>query len=802
MTPAVDVRGNPRACPYPGLRPFASDESEIFFGRERQTDALLAKLRHRHFLAVVGSSGCGKSSLVRAGMMSALATGFMVDAGPQWRMASMRPGPEPFRRLARALLQPEALGPERKDDAEALVYAELRRGRRGLLDVLDDTPLPEGTNLLVLVDQFEEIFRFREQVARDEADAFVGMLLGTVGGVLQASERYRVYLAITMRSDFVGDCATFAGFPELVTEGQFLTPRLLRDECQAAIEGPARVHGGRIDPALVNRLMNDFGPDPDRLPLLQHVLMRMWVRALEGGRCADGAGPTLTVEDYTSVGGIGQALSNHADEVLGELSKDDRRIAEIMFRRLCERAAGKRDLRTPARVRDVAAVAAVDPADVIRVAGVFRRPDRSFLVPATDVVLTPDDTLDIGHESLIGQWATLRRWAEDESRIATQYRRLVETAALYSSYEAEPLHDKDLERARLWRDAAKPTEAWAARYGTSGDFTSTMRFLDDSVAEAERQLDAARAEEARRLEEKQRQIERAAKDTARRRVLMALLAAVTIFAIYARRQASLLDSARINAEESAKSAKIASTQAAAESEKANAAKDAVEKANGRLEQQTRELEQQTHELEQQKRELEEQKQRLESTLAALTTTQSELARKTRAGVATAPGPSVVPELYVQIRDDAQRVLVARLRKALQPNVNVPAAEVLKSGPPDRPELRYFRQDEADDAKKVLDAVAAVVPDVQLKYVAGLVTPKRLQFELWLTPDTGVPLIAPDGKLYCRVEQDGKEVVGGAGAAAFNEQCKNRRGRIVHWTNPDSRLAYDISCSTPEGTCPR
>src|SRR5262249_42762557 len=162
--------------------------------------------------------------------------------------------------------------------------------------------------------------------------------------------------------------------------------------------------------------------------------------------------------------------------------------------------------------------------------------DRSFLAPATDVVLTSDDTLDIGHESLIGQWAKLRRWAEDEGRIATQYRRLVETAALHAIGQAELLHDKDLERAKLWRDAAKPTEPWAARYGTSENFESAMQFLDRSVDKAERELEAARQEQERRLEEDQRQRGLDAKEATRRRRLLAVLAAVTVFAIYAYRQ--------------------------------------------------------------------------------------------------------------------------------------------------------------------------------------------------------------------------------------------------------------------------
>ena len=204
--------------PYPGLRPFDIDESHLFFGREEQTDELLRRLRDTRFLAVVGPSGCGKSSLVRAGMIAALQSGFMVAAGSRWRFAIMRPGGHPMRRLAAALLEQGGLAADDTDRAAAAgaLGATLRRGPLGLIEALHETPLPAATNLLVLVDQFEEIFRFRRENDSGEADAFVALLL--------AAARQRelpIYVVITMRSDFFGDCATFTGLPEALNRSQY-----------------------------------------------------------------------------------------------------------------------------------------------------------------------------------------------------------------------------------------------------------------------------------------------------------------------------------------------------------------------------------------------------------------------------------------------------------------------------------------------------------------------------------------------------------------------------------------------------
>ncbi len=462
--------------PYPGLRPFRRDETDIFFGREEQTDELLEKLGRSHFLAVVGPSGCGKSSLVRAGMIAGLETGFMASAGARWRVAELRPGSHPLKRLAKALTEETALRPERGDDPEAVAFlhATLRRGPLGLVEVLRETPLPEHTNLLVLVDQFEEIFRYRTGRVSDESDAFVALLLETA-----KQQEAPIYVVLTMRSDFLGHCALFTGLPEAMNDSQYLTPRLTRDQRQAAIVGPARVYGGDVEPALVNRLLNEMGADPDQLPLMQHLLMRMWTRSRpERGGSDPDAGRVLTLDDYEAAGGLANALSIHADEAFLELDSEHQAIAERMFRALTDRSSEHHDTRRPVPLEEVAAVAGVAWEEVAEVVEVFRRPGCSFITPPLGETIYPNTTLDISHESLIRQWTRLNKWVSEEADSARIYRRLEETARLWKAREAALWRTPDLENGLAWRENERPTAEWARRYG--GDFGLAMGFLDES----------------------------------------------------------------------------------------------------------------------------------------------------------------------------------------------------------------------------------------------------------------------------------------------------------------------------------
>ena len=284
--------------PYPGLRPFKLEESYLFFGREGQSEDLLRRLERSHFVAVVGTSGSGKSSLVRAGLLPLLSGGFMPNTGADWRVAIFRPGNSPIHNLAQALVESEPAAAENKTAAELKVgIAEtiLRRSAVGLLDYADGKEFARGENLLVVVDQFEELFRFKKdsgiEQAEDEAAAFVKLFLEAT-----RDRSARIYVIITMRSDFLGDCAQFRDLPEAINDGQYLIPRLTRDQLRQVIESPAKVHGAQISPALVTNLLNQIGDDQDQLPVLQHSLMRTWDKWAE----RENQNSEITNNDYDS----------------------------------------------------------------------------------------------------------------------------------------------------------------------------------------------------------------------------------------------------------------------------------------------------------------------------------------------------------------------------------------------------------------------------------------------------------------------------------------------------------------------
>jgi WD40 repeat protein len=464
--------------PYPGLRPFLRDETDIFFGREEHTDELLKRLGETHFLAVVGPSGYGKSSLVRTGMLAGLEMGLLASAGAKWCVADLRPANQPFFNLAKALLIAFAQNDDAysSDDPEAIkiLQAKLRRGPLSLHEILQDTPLPEDTSLLLLVDQFEEIFRYFHQGIIEAAD-FVKLLR-------KSSEHLSIYIVITMRSDFLGDCALFSGLPEKIDKGLFLTPRFTEKQLHSVIEKPAKVFGGQVEKSLVHRLLNDMGYNPDQLPVLQHALMRMWDFASE--KKAENV--VLTLEHYEKIGKLSNALSKHAEEAYAELTDTQKKIAETLFRNLTERSQDdRRDTRHLIKLEEVAKLVNVSWQEVDKVVEVFRKPGRSFLVPPHGKNLVPNDVIDISHESLISKWQRLRDWTEQEFEDAKLYRRLEESASLWKDKKAALWGTPDLESALAWHKKAQPTAAqWASRYGKHFDLAT--RFLNASKKEQKR----------------------------------------------------------------------------------------------------------------------------------------------------------------------------------------------------------------------------------------------------------------------------------------------------------------------------
>jgi len=478
-----------RLNPFPGLRPFRVDEAHLFFGRESQVDTMVDKLVATRFLAVVGSSGSGKSSLVNCGLHPALHRGLMAGAGPGWRIAQFRPGSDPIKSLAKALAAEGVLFSKHKEDfpIDEIMETYCNQSANGVLEAFQKARLPEGTNLLVVADQFEELFRYSKletsagrdsYAASEKAIAFVNLLLKAA-----AEPGYPIYVVITMRSDFLGDCSQFYGLPEAINRGQYLVPRMTRDERRASIAGPVRVGGAELNPVLLTRLVNDVGDNPDQLSILQHALNRTWA-------CweSHGAEGMLELDHYTKIGTMSEALNQHANEAFQLLeTQQKKRICEKLFKALTDLGTDARGIRRPLKLAALTEIAAAGSGEEIKaVIEVFRDPSRAFLMPPAGEPLEPDRVIDISHESLMRVWKQLRLWAEEESDSARRYRRLAETAALEKGGKAGLWRDPDLQLALDWKEEREPTRSWAHLYG--GDFESAIDFLQRSQASRDHEL--------------------------------------------------------------------------------------------------------------------------------------------------------------------------------------------------------------------------------------------------------------------------------------------------------------------------
>jgi WD40 repeat protein len=502
--------------PYPGLRPFERHETDIFFGREEHIDELIEKLENEknkeneqrfHFVAVLGPSGCGKSSLVRTGLLASLEAGFA--QGAHWWIVESRPGNQPFFNLAEAFLK---RNDQQKDlDSQLTEYqagfsqdmgtvAELTRklhdNPQSLHQIFQHNPLPENRNLLILIDQFEELFRYSQEGGIDQ-EAGIKEVTKFIAWLLASCQHDNVYVVITMRSEFSDRCTQFHDLPEALNQGTFMIPRMKREQLKETIEYPARVFEGQVEPELVDRLLDDMGNHPDQLPLMEHLLMRMWWYFSAGNNKTI----TLTLEYYEKIGGFSGALSKSAEEeAYANLNHEQQRIAEILFRSLSEYDRKEDNyVRRPAKLEEVATLANTDWRAVAEVVEEFRRTRRRFLTPPYGIKLERNNIIDISHESLIRQWPRLRDWAKAEAKIASFYKHLEERAILWKEGEtALLLRTPDLENALKWRTNVQEIyttpdqlEKWArSRYGEYFDFA--IEFLEASQTQQKKEQQQAK----------------------------------------------------------------------------------------------------------------------------------------------------------------------------------------------------------------------------------------------------------------------------------------------------------------------
>ena len=492
--------------PYVGLRPFDTNESLLFFGRNDQTLELLQRLHQFHFVAVVGSSGCGKSSLLKAGLIPALKAGYLIDDSDKWSIAIMKPGQSPLHNLVEAIMNlthPETPGSTIPNTVEQVK----EEGADVLLRLIAPLVTAHKNNFFLLVDQFEELFRFSMEnddvEKKDEAIDFVNIMLE-----LAQQKVVPVYVVMTMRSDFIGDCAQFYGLPEAMNQSQYLVPRLNRMQLKMVIEGPAKLYGGKLNPSLTSLLLNELGKVKDELPLLQHSLMRIW----DFERKEDKSGE-LDIEDYHNIGGIEKALSNHADEALTGMNVEEMRITKEMFQALTAIDENGRKIRRPVLISQLLDLCGASLEQLLHIIEQFIKDSRCFLIK-NKTGDKGDMIIDISHESLIRQWKKLSDWVDEEGEYAAVYLQLAEAYRLHLLKKKDNLSGTELDIALDWYNTFKPTATWANRY-KEGFSDATIYLKQSEQIRNDKELErlAKEKQEADRVkeEDKARQQQRRTK---------------------------------------------------------------------------------------------------------------------------------------------------------------------------------------------------------------------------------------------------------------------------------------------------
>ena len=430
-------------CPYKGLARFEKQDAAIFHGREGLVATLIARLADTPLVAVAGPSGAGKSSLVRAGLLPALAAGALPGSG-KWPQHVLSPGAAPRRELAPVL-----------------------HGRQG--------PAPGA---VVVVDQFEELFT----ACGDEGEraGFVAELLGLLE---PGSAPARVILAV--RADFLGSCAQYQELASRVADGAVLVGPMSDDEVRRAVEGPARYAGLEVEPDLLDAVVGDVRGRPGGLPLLSTALLDTWERR---------RGRALTHAGYLAAGGVSGALARLADSAYARLAPAEQEAARRILVRLADTGEAGRPVRRRVPLAEVAA-----PGD--------KAARRALDVLVGRRLLTAgDDTVEVAHEALLSHWPRLARWLEEDEQGRALRRHLAPAAREWAQSgrpDAELYRGARLASALDWAGGhagdlnAIEEEFLAASRGAADRELREQRERADREARARAQEAQARAREAR-----------------------------------------------------------------------------------------------------------------------------------------------------------------------------------------------------------------------------------------------------------------------------------------------------------------
>ncbi|MCA1757009.1 MAG: hypothetical protein LC649_06090 [Bacteroidales bacterium] len=437
------------ANPYPGLRAYSLYEEELFFGRTEEKEILLSLTLSDGFIAVTGLPGSGKSSLAVCGV-----AGTLVNKR-EWRVIVVKPGDDPTESLIDALAAVDDTGsPEQKKE----IIREMISGDCNLSELAEAAGIDKEKRLLIVADQFEEIF---SDAVRERNGKISGSAIRLVSLLTGEAEKVEgnITVMIVIGSQYLGECARFQGLTTLINRHSYFVAPLADEALKEAITGPALVSGTEVDITLVNILAEECKLSGAPLPVLQHLLNRMWAfRAISGRE------GIISTEHYETAGTLSGALSIHAGELLGSLDSSSKRICEIFFKCVTGKGYDGKYLSRPEKVSVICGIAGCSVSEMENALSPFRDRSSSFIWPGEQVVLADDTLMGITYPGLSEVWKHLADWIEEEADAARTYLDLSRMSELFHSGAAGLLRGGDLLRMIEWREKYSPALEWARRY--------------------------------------------------------------------------------------------------------------------------------------------------------------------------------------------------------------------------------------------------------------------------------------------------------------------------------------------------
>ncbi len=459
--------------PFPGLRPFMPEESEFFFGRESESEEIALKLAANRFVAITGASGSGKSSLLSCGLLPRLKR--MSNRSDVWRFITVSPGSNSLINLAKALCESYS-GPDLKQHDHQEIYRSLSGNSEGLYEALRLLSFTPEEKILLIIDQFEEIFRFgplrTETGQGNDNYRFINLLTNALTG-----KPRNIYIVIALRPDCISECSSEKNFTHLINSSNFLVPAMSRENIREVIEGPVRKAGAEIDSDLVEILIDDISGYSFQLPVLQHALMRTWSR----WKAIDEPQKPISYYDYDSIGTIRYAIPRHADELFDDLDDKARITCEKLFRFITGKSLDNKYNTHPSKISTLKSVIKCTHEELLYVIKKFSDKTVSILTSFHGKTLNDDSVIDLSNENLIWLWPRLKKWVDEEAESVQMYLRLSEMSAMYQQGRTGLLKQPELQLAINWRDKNKPSIGWAQRYDPA--FERAMVYLRTSEKE-------------------------------------------------------------------------------------------------------------------------------------------------------------------------------------------------------------------------------------------------------------------------------------------------------------------------------